>query len=212
MAFSLFLNMSPDYHYNATLRSYDSLTRYANDLELPAEPHNAVRETNRETLRRLSHDLTSIANEEHKALDIYRLYLHGDSNTLSTWGYCLEAAHVNTTDEVLILFRNDEDEGMKRTLCWLPLSVLCTKRQAQSYYQVSHTGPSEEGMHEVLQIFRDVFEQATATKWSYEKRLEFYYSFPLDELKTAEDVMAYRAALFNCPTFRNFDYTFPECN
>ena len=62
MAFSLFLNMSPDYHYNATLRSYDSLTRYANDLELPAEPHNAVRETNRETLRRLSHDLTSIAN------------------------------------------------------------------------------------------------------------------------------------------------------
>ena len=151
---------------------------FANDLQLPAEPHNAVRETNQETLRRLSHDLTTIAKEEHKALDIYCLYMRGDSNTRSTWGYCLEAAHVNTTNEILILFRNDEEEGIERTLRWLPLSVLCTKRHAQSYYQVPYTGPSEEVMHEVLQFFRDIFEQAAATKWSNEKPLEFLLKLP----------------------------------
>ena len=119
---------------------------------------------------------------------------------------------MSTTNEILILFRNDEDEGIERTLRWLPLSVLCTKRHAQTYYQVPYTGPSEEVIYEALQIFRDVFEQAAATNWSYEKRLEFYYSFPLEELNTPEDVISFRSVLFNCPAFRNFEYTFPECD
>ena len=84
--------------------------------QLPPEPHNAMRETNQETLHRLSHDLTTIANKDHKALDVYHLYsMHGD-DMQATWGYCLEAAQVNTTNEVLILFRNDETEGAERTL------------------------------------------------------------------------------------------------
>ena len=131
---------------------------FSNDLQLPSEPHGAVRETNEETLRRLSRDLTTIANKEHKALDICRLYMHGD-DTQATWGYCLEAAHVNTTNEMLILFRNDETEGVERTLRWLPLSALCTKRHAQTYYQVPYTGPSEEVIYEALQIFQKEFHE-----------------------------------------------------
>jgi hypothetical protein len=183
---------------------------FTSDLQMPAEPHNAVRETNMETLRRLSHDLTSITNDEHTALDVYRLYLHGEG-TQSTWGYCLEAAVVDMTNEILILFRNDETERIERTLCWLPLSALCTKKHAQAYYQVPYTGPSEEVVYEALQVFRDVFEQAAAKNWSYEKRLEFYHSFPFEEMDTKEDVMAFRPVLFNCPAFRDFDYTFLEC-
>mmetsp|Transcript_3681 Transcript_3681/g.5497 ORF Transcript_3681/g.5497 Transcript_3681/m.5497 type:complete len:89 (-) Transcript_3681:88-354(-) len=86
------------------------------------------------------------------------------------------------------------------------------RKQAQLSYQVLYEGPSEEVLNEILQVFRDVFEYAVKTNWSYTKRLEFYHSFPFEELTTKEAVLAFRPILFGCPAFtENIDWTFPEC-
>ena len=84
------------------------------DLLLPSAPRDAVRETNVETLHRLGHDLAMIEKGELTALDVYRLYLPVDGQR--SWGYGLEAARVGTTNKVLVLFRNDEEEGILRSL------------------------------------------------------------------------------------------------
>ena len=66
-------------------------------------------------------------------------------------------------------------------------------------------------MYEILQLFHDVFEVAAGTNWLYEKRVEFYHSFPFGEFATKEDVLAFRPTLFGCPAFKDFKYQFPEC-
>jgi hypothetical protein len=66
-------------------------------------------------------------------------------------------------------------------------------------------------MVEVLLVFCDVFEHAAESNWSYEKRMEYYHSFPFEEFMTKEDVMAFRPVLFGCPAFADFEFVFPEC-
>ena len=59
-------------------------------------------------------------------------------------------------------------------------------------------------------FFRDVFEFALKTNWSYDKRIEFYHSFPFEELPTLRSVTAFRRTLVSCPAFDGFNWTFPE--
>eukprot|EP00590_Aulacoseira_subarctica_P004778 CAMPEP_0172424772 /NCGR_PEP_ID=MMETSP1064-20121228/28116_1 /TAXON_ID=202472 /ORGANISM="Aulacoseira subarctica , Strain CCAP 1002/5" /LENGTH=187 /DNA_ID=CAMNT_0013167153 /DNA_START=95 /DNA_END=658 /DNA_ORIENTATION=+ len=184
---------------------------FSQDLLLPPATPNAVRETNLETLRRLGHDLSLIEKGELTALDSYRLYLPVDGQR--SWGYGLEAARVSTMSEVLVLFRNDEEEGIMRSLRWLPLSMLCTVKQAQLSYQVPYKGPTEEVMRAILHVFRDTVEFAADTTWSYVKRLELYHSFPFEELPTTDAVHMFRPVLFGCPAFtesRDVDITPPK--
>ena len=186
MAFSLFLSMTPDHNHNPTLYLLGPPGMFGDDeLHLPALPPGTVRETNSETLRRLGHDLSLISRQELSAVGAYRLYLPVDGER-SSWGYVLEAARVSTTNEVLLLFRNDEGDGIARSLRWLPLSLLCTVTQAKVSYQVSYEGPAEEVMWAILHVFHDAFEFATDTNWSYVKRLEFYHSFPFEGLPTVD--------------------------
>ena len=72
-------------------------------------------------------------------------------------------------------------------------------------------GPAEDVMIEILQGLRDVFEYAVEEKWSYEKRMEFYYVFPFDELRTKEAVVAFRSVLFGCPAITGVTAIVPEC-
>lgn len=88
---------------------------FYHDLALPSAPTNAVRETNAETLRRLGHDLALIERDELTALDAYRLFGNMADGGPS-WGYCLEAAHVPETKEILVLIRSDETDTTERTL------------------------------------------------------------------------------------------------
>jgi len=170
------------------------------ELQLPALPPGTVRETNSETLCRLGHDLNSISRRVLSAVGAYRMYLPSN-NERSSWGYVLEAARVNNTDEILVLFRNDEGGGIARSLRWLPLSSLCTMTQAIASYQVSYEGPAEEVMWAILHVFHSVFEFATDTNWSYVKRLEFYHSFPFEQLPTVNAVYRFRPVLFGYPAF-----------
>ena len=179
------------------------------DLQLPSEPPNAEVETNEEILRRLGHDLTAIDNGELTAVDAYRLYLHADSAS-PTWGYWLEAARDIDTNEVQVLFRSDVryiDDF--RFLDWVPLSSFYTRRQALAV-NVSYVGPTDDVVWEMLELFRDIFECALKTDWSFEDRIMFYHAFPFEELSTREAVYAFRPILFSCPLFANVEYTFPE--
>jgi len=207
-ALSLLLSTLSDYNYNAALRLYGPPAMFQEDLKLPPKPCNARTETNAEILRQLSRDLTSIGNLELSATDGYRMFRHtGDDQP--SWGYCLEFAQVEDSKENLILFRKDEEEQEERSLDWVPLSNCYTVEQAKRY-DVSYIGPSEEVLQVILELFRDVFEFAMKTNWTYEKRIEFYYSFPFEELPTSKSVKAFRRTLFSCPAFDDFDWTFPE--
>ena len=135
---------------------------FVDDLRFPAEPSDAVKEANEEILRRLDHDLCRINRQELTALDAYRLYLPVD-NASSSWGYALEAARIATTNDVWVLFRNDEDEGILGSLRRLPLSTLCTIKQAELSYQVTYNGPPEDVVHAILTLFRDAFVFAADT-------------------------------------------------
>jgi len=204
MAFSLFLS-SADHNNNAALRICGPPTMFANELCLPSMPPNAVGESHRETLHQLGHDLAQIDDQKLSALVSYRMFGH-DEFDHPFWGCCVESACVNTTNEILVLIPSDEDDNIERALRWIPLTDLYTTKQAQLFYQVLYKGPSEEVMHETLQVFHDFFEYTAETNWSYEKRLEFYHSFPFEELTTKEAVMAFRPILFGCPAFTaNFD-------
>lgn len=86
LAFSLFLNMTPEHNHNAALYLYRlAPAMFINDLHLPAEISNAVRETYQETLCRLGHDLDGIDSQELTALDAYCLYLPVEGEQ-SLWG------------------------------------------------------------------------------------------------------------------------------
>ena len=208
---SMLWSSSSNHDYNAALHIYGPSAMFPSDLELPAMPASAVRETNRGTLERLAHDLILIGNDQLSAADSYRLFGH-DELDRSFWGYGVEAARMDDSREILVLMRRDEEATLGKTLRWMPLSKLYTRKQALLFYEVTDTeGPTEEAMHEILEVFRDVFEFAVADNWSYHKRLEFYYAFPFEELTSKEAVMAFRPILFGCSAFAEFEHTFPEC-
>ena len=69
------------------------------------------------------------------------------------------------------------------------------------FFNATYEGPSEEVMHAILHVFHDAFEFADDTNWSYVKRLEFYHSFPFEELSTVNAVHRFRPVLFGCPAF-----------
>ena len=95
LPFPLFLS-STDHNYSAALRLYGPPAMFTRDMQMPSEPPNVVRETNRETLCRLGRDLSLIGGEELTVIDAYRLFLP-DACNHSFWGYCVEAARVNDT-------------------------------------------------------------------------------------------------------------------
>ena len=70
------------------------------DLELPAMPVSAVRETNQESLERLAHDLTLIGDNQLSAADSYRLFGH-DELDRSFWGYGVEAARMDDLRDLI---------------------------------------------------------------------------------------------------------------
>eukprot|EP00590_Aulacoseira_subarctica_P007040 CAMPEP_0172424048 /NCGR_PEP_ID=MMETSP1064-20121228/20708_1 /TAXON_ID=202472 /ORGANISM="Aulacoseira subarctica , Strain CCAP 1002/5" /LENGTH=188 /DNA_ID=CAMNT_0013165777 /DNA_START=135 /DNA_END=701 /DNA_ORIENTATION=- len=181
---------------------------FQEELKLPPKPCNTRTETNAEILRQLSRDLSNIYDLELSAIDGYRMFRHAGSDQPS-WGYCLESARIENSEESLILFRRDEELHEDRFLDWVPLSSCYTLEQAKSC-DVSYTGPSEEVLRAILELFRDVFEFALKTNWSYDKRIEFYHSFPFEELPSIRSVKAFRRTLFSCPAFDGFDWTFPE--
>ena len=186
---------------NASLRHYGPQYMFQYNLALPTVPSNSVRERNEETLRRLEHDLSCIEREELTALDAYRLF-GNMADGRPSWGYyCLEAASVPETREIFVLMRSDETASMERTLQWVSLSVMQTRKQVEHSGGVAYSGPSEEVMHAILHVFRDAFEFAVDTNWSYTKRLEFFHSFPFEELPTVEAVHKFCPILFGCPAF-----------
>eukprot|EP00590_Aulacoseira_subarctica_P009092 CAMPEP_0172414892 /NCGR_PEP_ID=MMETSP1064-20121228/1498_1 /TAXON_ID=202472 /ORGANISM="Aulacoseira subarctica , Strain CCAP 1002/5" /LENGTH=209 /DNA_ID=CAMNT_0013151755 /DNA_START=71 /DNA_END=700 /DNA_ORIENTATION=- len=200
-----------DHNYNAALRLFGSPSMFASDLRLPAMPPNAVGESNWETLVRLGEDLTLITDDQLSALDSYRLFGH-DEMGQPFWGYGVESARVGIAKEIVVLMRSDEQGDTDRALRWMPLAKLYTRKQARLIYQVLDTeSPTEEAMHAILELFRDVFECAVETNWTYEKRLEFYHSFPFEELSTREAVVDFRRVLLGCAAFADFEYKFPEC-
>ena len=179
------------------------------ELKLPVKPPNARTFSNMEMLRQLSHDLTILGSEELvSAIHGYRIYRHAGLEKPS-WGYCLEYARVEETDENLILFRKDIEGDEEKSLSWVPISSFYTVEQIK-LYKVSYSGPSENVLQLLLELFRDVFEFAMKTNWSYEKRMEFYYSIPFEGLSTRRAMKAFRQAYFSCPTFDGFEWTFPE--
>ena len=174
-------------------------------------PASALRETNRETLERLEHDLTLIDNNQLSAADSYRLLGH-DELDCPFWGYGVEAARMDNSRDILVLMRSDDLATVEKTLRWVPLSKLYTRKQALLFYDVTDTeGPTEEAMLEILELFRDVFEYAVSDSWSYHKRLEFYHAFPFEELTSKEAVMAFRPVLLGCSAFADSECTFSEC-
>lgn len=200
-----------DHNYAAVLRLFESPSMIASDLQTPDMPPNAVGESNWETLVRLGEDLTLINDDQLSALDSYRLFCH-DEVGRPFWGYGVESARVGTEKEIIVLVRSDEQGGTNGALRWVPLTELYTRKQARLVYQILDTeGPTEEAMYAILELFRDVFECAVVTNWTYEKRLEFYRLFPFEELSTRSAVLDFRAVLFACAAFADFEYKFPEC-
>ena len=94
---SLFSALSNN-NYNAAMQIYGPPVMFSDALRLPALPTYAVRETNRETLERLGHDLTLIGDNQLSAADLYRLYGH-DELDRPFWGYGVEAARVEDSEK-----------------------------------------------------------------------------------------------------------------
>ena len=206
----LFLS-SMDHNDNAALRLFGPPSIFDEDLYLPPLPPNTVMETNFEALVRIGRELDLIENQQvSSAVEMYRRFGF-DENDRPYWGYCVESACNIFTNESLLLIRSEEEDGVERTLRWVPRDSVYTWRHAELFHNEQYVGPSEGVMREILALFRDVFEYAAKSDWSYEKRLEFYHSFPFEEMSTREDVMAFRSILFGCPAFEGFEFTFPEC-
>ena len=102
--------------------------------------------------------------------------------------YCVESACNDVSSESLLLIRIEEEDGIEKALCWVHCDSLYTWKQAELFYGEQCVGPSEEVMHEIIEVFRNVFEFAVESNWTNEKRLEFYHLFPCEEFSTKEDV------------------------
>ena len=68
-------------------------------------------------------------------------------------------------------------------------------------HQVEYEGPTEEILYEAFRLIRDAFEFAADSNWSETKRLEFFHSFPFEEMHFKEDVCKFRPILFGCRAF-----------
>ena len=123
--------------YDVVLYVYGPPEMTARYFGVPAMP-SAVRETNRETLERLEHDLTLIDDDQLSAADSYRLFGY-DELDRSFWGYGVEAARMDGSREILVLMRRDEEATIERTLRCMPLSKLYTRKQALLFYEVTDT-------------------------------------------------------------------------
>ena len=170
--------------------------------KLPPKPCNARTETNAEVLRQLS-DLSSIYDLELMAIDGYRMFRHA-GGIHSSWGYCLESVRVEGSNYNLILFRQDKGLHENKFLDWVPLSSCYTAREAAS---LAYAEPSKEVVRVILELFRDVFEFALKANWSFERRIEFYYSVPFAGLPTISSIKAFRRTLFKNPPFDGFEWT-----
>ena len=111
-----------NHNYNAALQIYGRPAMFSNALQLPALPTYAVRETNRETLERLGHDLTLIGDSQLSAADSYRLYGH-DELDRPFWGYGVEAARVDDSRGILVLIWSDDFKLFSdRNCCFLRIT------------------------------------------------------------------------------------------
>mmetsp|Transcript_8696 Transcript_8696/g.12683 ORF Transcript_8696/g.12683 Transcript_8696/m.12683 type:complete len:186 (-) Transcript_8696:1246-1803(-) len=181
----------------------------ASDI-VPALPLDAVTESNQVTLARLNHDVALIREQTLSAAELYRFYVKSEGGH-SYWAYCVESACVDSSKEIFMLMRGNDVLTGASFLKWLPMSVAFTRKHAYLLFKVIDTqGPSEDVMLEILQLFREVIEYAVVSGWSYERRLEFYHSFPFDELTTKEAVAAFRPVLFSCAAFKGCKYPYPE--
>ena len=187
-----------------------------NDI-VPMLPLNAIKETNQETLVRLKQDLEWIsdgalsAGDEYRiAGDEYRMFAH-DEHGQPFWGYLVETAQVDSPREMHVLMRSNEGRACAAVLQWMPMERVHTRKNAQLLYKVVDADcPDEDVVCEILRLLQDAFEYAVEDNWSYEKRMEFYHAFPFEELRTKEDVLAFRPVLFNCPAFSGPELQAPE--
>ena len=143
MVISLLLSSFSDHNDNAVVRLYGPQAMFTQDLLLPSAPPNAKRETNLETLRRLSRDLALINEGELIALDAYGLVRKTEDGK-SSWGYCCEAAREEDTNEIFVLIRTDETDTVERALYWVPLSQLQTRKHAQLFCDIAYEGPTKD--------------------------------------------------------------------
>ena len=115
----LFLS-SMDHNYNAALRLFGPPSIFDDDLYLPPLPPNTVMETNFEALVRIGRELDLIENQQvSSAVEMYRRFGF-DENDRPYWGYCVESACNDCTNESLLLIRSEEEDDMEKTLRWVP--------------------------------------------------------------------------------------------
>lgn len=160
MAFSLLLSTPSDHNYNAALRLYGPPAMFQEEFKLPAKPHNAWTESNKEILHQVSYNLTRISNEEFSAVKGYRVCRHTGVEKLS-WDYCLESTYIESSEENLILFCRDEEILEERGLDWISMSSFYTAIRFLSFSTM-----------------------CLSSRWKpigrMRKRIEFYHSFPFD--------------------------------
>ena len=127
LSLPLFLSAS-EHNYNVALRLYGPPAMAGSDI-IPVLPHNAVTETNRETLVQLKHDLAWISDNALSAGDAYCMLSH-DEQGRPFWGYLVESARVDSTKEILVLMRSDEGRTRATALRWMPMEKVYTRKQA----------------------------------------------------------------------------------
>lgn len=66
-----------------------------------------------ETVHRLDHDLPLMQEGKLTVLDAYCLF-GSAADSRPTWGYCLEAARISGTTEILVLICTDETASAER--------------------------------------------------------------------------------------------------
>ena len=106
-------------------------------------------ETNFEALVRIGRELDLIENQQvSSAVEMYRRFGF-DENDRPYWGYCVESACNNFTNESLLLIRSEEEDGVERTLRWVPRDSVYTWRS----------------QYKVIIIF--IYERAMGFHWDY---------------------------------------------
>lgn len=67
----------------------------------------------------------------------------------------------------LEIFWSDEEAAVENSLRLMTLTKRYTRKQALMCYKVTNTtGPTKEAMHDILEVFRDVFEFVVADNWT----------------------------------------------
>ena len=126
----LFLS-AMDHNCNAALQVFGPPAMFHN-LYLPPLPPRKVIETNREALVRLRNDLTLFENQQFLAVDMYR-WFGFDEDDRPYWGYCVESACNDATNEALILIQIEDDDGIERAMRRVPRDSMYTWRQAELF-------------------------------------------------------------------------------